>query len=99
MHGARGIPAANEYEKPDEQKQQSYDAQIVFRCQRLFGWRGDERSLKLFSVARKLVTHLGPEPGAIQAPRNFGGPGNTGSVDAEQNIVGVNSRAGGGRIR
>src|SRR5712664_1891676 len=99
VHGTRGIPPPNEDEKSDEQEQQAHDAQIVFRSERLFGRRGDERSLKLFAAARKLVAHLRPEPGAIQAPRNFRSSCDMGAVDAQQNIVGMNSGASGGRIR
>src|SRR5712664_4118549 len=96
VHGTRGIPPPNEDEKSDEQEQQAHDAQIVFRGERLFGRRGDEGSLKLFAVARKLVAHLRPEPGAIQTPRNFRSSCDMGAVDAEQNIVRVNSGASGG---
>jgi len=43
--------------------------------------------------ARKLVAHLRPEPGAIQAPRNFRSSCDMSAVDAEQNVVRVNSGA------
>src|SRR5882672_12912390 len=99
VHGTRRIPSPSEDEKSDEQEQQAHDAQIIFRGERLFRGCGDERSLKLFAVARELVPQLRPEPGAIQAPRNFRSSCDMGAVDAEQNIVGVNSRASGGRIR
>src|SRR6266446_7474793 len=83
VHGTRGIPPPSEDEKSDEQEQQAHDAQIIFRGERLFRGSGDERSLKLFAVARELVPQLRPEPGAIQAPRNFRSSCDMRAVDAE----------------
>src|ERR1700688_578795 len=56
VHGARGVPSANENKHSDEQIEQAQKAAIVFYGSRLFRGGGDQRSLKFLAVADQFVT-------------------------------------------
>src|SRR5712675_1657266 len=63
MNGTRGIPAAHENEKTDEEVQKTDESAIVFNGIGFFRGSGDDGSFKLAAIAGQFVAHLGPEPG------------------------------------
>src|SRR5882724_3136883 len=63
MNGTRGIPAAHENEKSDEEVQKTDEAAVIFDGIGFFRRGGDDGSFKLAAVAGQFVAHLGPEPG------------------------------------
>ena len=99
MHGARGVPAADENEQADEQIEQAHDAQVILGCQRLFCRRREQRGFEFLAAARKFVAHLGPQPRTVETPRHFRRSTDRSTIDREKNVARANSSAGGRRIR
>src|SRR5260370_33920171 len=55
VHGAWGVPAADENEQADEQIKQAYDSQVVLGCERLFGGRCKEVGFRILTTPGKVV--------------------------------------------
>src|SRR6266478_9470899 len=98
MHGAGGVPAADENEQADKQIEQAYDAQVILGRKRLFRRRCEEWCFEFLTTARKLVAHLGPETRAVQTASNLRRPCDLGGIDRQQNVARADSGAGCGRI-
>src|SRR5260370_30187405 len=64
VHGAWGVPAADENEQADEQIKQAYDSQVVLGCERLFGGRCKQWRFQVLPPPGKFLSLPGPEPSA-----------------------------------
>ena len=62
------------------------------------GRGGDQASFKFLAVAGKFIAKLRPEPGAIQTIGHGSGARHRNVIDREQNVSGMNSGRGGGRV-
>src|SRR5882672_727130 len=98
MDGARGVPAAHENEKPDEEVQQADEAAIAFDGIGFFGGGGDEGSFKLAAITGQFVANLGPKAGVPEAAGDLdlGVDGN--AVNGDEEVAGANTGLSGGGV-
>jgi hypothetical protein len=99
VHGAWRVPPANKDEQPDEQIEQTDDAEVHLDSDGFVRGGGDQASFEFFAVAGKLVAQLGPETGAIQASRYIGGAWDGDIVDGDEDIARMDTGGIGGGIR
>src|SRR5713226_3574874 len=99
MDRARGRPAAQEDEQPDEQIEQPDDSQIVLNRRGLVGGDGDQRGLEFPPFTRQAVARLRPYPQAPQSLGDLCGAAHRSTVQGDQRVSWPDPRTCAPRVR